>query len=174
MVRPGRDRLFGCVEGDERYWGSEKEGVWGRSVPLREGSCVPQNYGMSRGALLGNCATEQKNRISGSWCVQTATAPALLLRNPLRTSKRPGSFHLGRCSLASLRSSSRRPPKAAAAAEAAEVAEDNHRASSQPTRITRSASATWVSVTRPRRRRNWRRRSRRARICWALGPLWPA
>jgi hypothetical protein len=91
MVRPGRDRLFGCVEGDERYWGSEKEGVRGRSVPLREGSCVPQNYGMSRGALLGNCATEQKNRISGSWCVQTATAPALLLRNPLRTSKRPGS-----------------------------------------------------------------------------------
>src|ERR1035437_5244686 len=88
------------------------------------------------GALLGSCATEQKNRISGCWCVQTATAPALLLLNLLRTSKRPGSPHLGRCSLASLRSSSRHPPKPAAAAEVAEVAEDSHRASSQPTRIT--------------------------------------
>ena len=30
MVRPGRDRLFGRVEVDETYWGSEEESVRGR------------------------------------------------------------------------------------------------------------------------------------------------
>lgn len=32
MVRPGRDRLTGCVEVDETYWGSEEEGVRGRQT----------------------------------------------------------------------------------------------------------------------------------------------
>lgn len=32
MVRPGRDRLFGRVEVDETYWGSEEEGVRGRQT----------------------------------------------------------------------------------------------------------------------------------------------
>jgi transposase-like protein len=32
MVRPGRDRLSGCVEVDETYWGSEEEGVRGRKT----------------------------------------------------------------------------------------------------------------------------------------------
>ena len=30
MIRPGRDRLAGCVEIDETYWGAEEEGVVGR------------------------------------------------------------------------------------------------------------------------------------------------
>lgn len=30
MVRPGRDRLTGCVEVDETYWGADKERVVGR------------------------------------------------------------------------------------------------------------------------------------------------
>jgi transposase-like protein len=32
MVRPGRNRLSGCVEVDETYWGSEEEGVRGRET----------------------------------------------------------------------------------------------------------------------------------------------
>ena len=30
MVRPGRDRLRGCVEIDEAYWGGEEPGIAGR------------------------------------------------------------------------------------------------------------------------------------------------
>jgi transposase-like protein len=32
MVRPGRDRLSGCVEVDETYWGREEQGVRGRQT----------------------------------------------------------------------------------------------------------------------------------------------
>jgi transposase-like protein len=32
MVRPGRDRLAGCVEVDETFWGSEEQGVRGRQT----------------------------------------------------------------------------------------------------------------------------------------------
>jgi transposase-like protein len=32
MVRPGRDRLTGCVEVDETYFGGLEEGLWGRQI----------------------------------------------------------------------------------------------------------------------------------------------
>jgi hypothetical protein len=32
MVRPGRDRLSGCVEVDETFYGGEEEGVRGRQT----------------------------------------------------------------------------------------------------------------------------------------------
>jgi hypothetical protein len=64
MVRPGRDRLHGCVEVDETYVGGDEEGVRGRQT---EDKAIVVVAAEEDGRGIGRIRPRRVHRTSNSW-----------------------------------------------------------------------------------------------------------